>query len=208
MDSTKYFFGQHKNEKLIFFSYKHGIYFISKMWKNVFMFFSAILFFLIWFLASHEEGISFYELVHKNQTFIVFFYLWLLIHIHVFFAHCIQYMFNIIIVSDSRVIEIRQGIFFKENIESIDLFKIQDIQGHKNGVLENLFNFGCLSCTFATIANSKNIYYLPRPLDFVDWLNLLRRRIIYKHEQIDEDKSRNTPTKNHINNNLDDEIII
>lgn len=210
MKSIQYFFGQHENEKLVFFSYKHWFYFLKKVWKNLAIFFFAVIIFFLWITYGNEDSQSFFEFITANQLWLILFYIWLLVHIHIFFIQCVQYIFNLIIISDARLIEVRQGIFFKENIESVDLSKIQDVQGHKNGVLENMLNFGCVSFTFATMMDPKNIHYLPRPLDFVDWLNRLRRRLIYSHEQLEE----GTPKANHFFNNdenkssQEDEVII
>ncbi|MBT4936557.1 PH domain-containing protein [Candidatus Peregrinibacteria bacterium] len=209
MKAVQYFFGQHENEKLVFFSYKHWTHFLKKVWKNLAIFFCAFVVFSFWILYGKEAEQSLFEFIAINQALFFLFYIWFLLHIHLFFIQCIQYIFNLIIITDARLIEVRQGIFFKENIESVDLSKIQDVQGHKNGVLENLFNFGCVSFTFATMMDPKNIHYLPRPLDFVDWLNRLRRRLIYSHEQLTE----GAPKANDFFNNKpelsqEDEVII
>lgn len=185
MENGRYFFGQHQNEKLIFFVYKHWFTLINRMIKNVIIFLFATFLFVVWIKVERIEGENIFVFLSGHPNTFLVFYIWTLVHIHAFFLQIFNYFLRIVIVTDSRFIEVRESLFFEKNRESIDLEKIQDIQAHKNGLFETMFDFGKINITLANIQDSKMIVFIPSPLHLIEYLNTLKRRLMFKHEQLE-----------------------
>jgi len=191
MESPNYFFGQHKNEMLIFYMHRHWMLLLKRIFPSVMGLGLSFSFFFLWFHLSQPITNSLFNIEAVQffaNHYVVFFafHAWFLFHIHAFFVHVFHYVFDIFIVTDSRFIEVEESLFLEQNREAVDLAKVQDIQAHKNGVSETVFGYGTISLTFANILDSKEVYYVANPLHFIEYLNKLKRRLIYKHEQLDE----------------------
>lgn len=185
MENGRYFFGQHQNEKLIFFVYKHWFVLVTRMLKNMIIFLFATLLFILWVHVEKTEDENFFIFLSQHPNTFLVFYVWILVHIHAFFLQMFNYFLRILILTDTRFIEVRESLFFEKNRESVDLEKIQDIQGHKNGVFETMFDFGNINITLANIQDSKMIRHIPAPLHLIEYINTLKRRLMFKHEQLE-----------------------
>ncbi len=193
MTFSQYFTGQHKNECFIFYSYRHWIGLFVKIYFNLFILILAITIFVIWIKFDIDKDQSVMSFLSQNSSMFIIFYTWFLFHVHHFFTDLLDFMLDIIIVTDCRFIEIKRTIFFKEDFESIDLAKIQDVQFHKSDFFSAIFDFGSLNVTFASILDIKIIQYVPMPDKFVEHLNKLKRRLIYKYEGMETEIKGNHP---------------
>lgn len=203
-----YFYGQHKNEKLVFYIYKHWVSFLRKVKGPLIFFIITIIFFVSWISLAKEEGVHTLTFLKEQVVISLFFYSLFLLHIHTFFIQTFHYIFNILMVTDFRFIEVRQTLFFENNRESIDLEKIQDVQSHKNGFFENIFDYGSIYLTFSDLHDPKIIRNIPDPLRFIELINSLKRRLIYKHEQLEEGDVAISIHHQHDGDDSNKEIII
>ena len=155
------------------------------IWRNLTVFLLILLFFVLFIAVEKEESENIFYFFSENLGVFMTFYCAILIYIHLLFLQILNYFLRVLIVTDTRFIEVRESLFFQSNIESVDLVKIQDIQGHKNGVFETVFDYGNLNITLANIQDAKIIAFVPDPLRMVEHLNTLKRRLIFTHEQLE-----------------------
>jgi hypothetical protein len=178
-----FFVGQQEKENLVFFARKHWLYLFQKMFFPFiygFFVFSAIFGVSLFF-----EG-GFFQFLINNLSLTLLLYMVMIYCVHWMFIRFHDYMFNLLVVSDTRLIEINQCVFFKELHDSVDLLMMQDLQSDKDGFFQQVFDFGNLNFTFTNIADMRVIRFLPKPLQCAEYINKLRRRLRYTHEQISE----------------------
>ena len=91
-----------------------------------------------------------------------------------------NFYFNMIIVTDSRILIIKKTCFLKNNSDAIDLTKIQDIAVESHGILRNYLRYGKLIITLSTSAPPLVIGYVPDPHYYLEWVNRVKREHILK----------------------------
>lgn len=67
------------------------------------------------------------------------YYLLILVY---FFAHFVDFYLDLWIVTNDRIVDIEQFGLFSRSISEVDLFRIQDVTTHVNGVFATFFDFG------------------------------------------------------------------
>ena len=186
MPAAQYFLGQHKNEHLVFFFYRHWTYFLKVVIKNISLLVILESLFLLFIFSSIDEKTTIINVLSNNVFALFVFYISSIILVHAIFFNIFSFIFDIIIVTDARFIEKKESLFFEENLETIDLPRMQDIRAHKNGVFENLFGYGIITITLASMNDQKKVCNVPTPLKVVNAINKVKRRLFFKHEQLQE----------------------
>lgn len=94
----------------------------------------------------------------------------------------INFYFDMIIVTDTRILIIRKTVFMRNNSDAIDLTKIQDIAVESHGILRNYLRYGKLIITLSTSAPPITINYVPDPHFYLEWSNRVKREHILKRK--------------------------
>ncbi|PCI24359.1 hypothetical protein COB57_05065 [Candidatus Peregrinibacteria bacterium] len=184
MTNPLYFVGQHEREYLVLCLYRHWMLLLSEIQNPVLLIVVSFITFIIWIKTDPENTGDILSFLANHYTIFVIFYTWLLLNIHMIFIRILDFMLGVIILTDSRFIEIDQGIFFKEKYESVDLIKIQDIQAEKNNdPIKQLFNYGNIKFTFANIVDMRVVAYIPNPLGFIGYISRIKQRMILKNKK-------------------------
>ncbi|MFH0838334.1 MAG: PH domain-containing protein [Patescibacteria group bacterium] len=116
--------------------------------------------------------------------------------IHVFYVHftlltsigflilaglqMINFYFDMVIVTDSRILIVKKTCFLKNNSDAIDLTKIQDIAVESHGILRNYLRYGKLIITLSTSAPPLVIQHVPDPHFYLEWANRVKREHILR----------------------------
>lgn len=173
IDNTdRHFQGQQKNEEVKHFTRKHpvilfpfiGIWFVLSS--------ALVLVFISLFTAGDIRG----SLLFKS-VFLVSAIFFIILN-HFFFLRLLNYYFEIVILTNYRVINMRKTLFIYDDKEIVDLHEIQDIKKHQAGIWPNLLNYGDLLVTVSTTSSSMILRDIPNPEYYFNQINHSKRGYI------------------------------
>lgn len=98
----------------------------------------------------------------------------LTISIHFFFILILQWVISNIIITDKRIVEIKYAPFVIDDINHIEMTKINDVEKTKHGVLKNLLNYGEVNMSVAGMKNNVSFHYIRRPSKFVNLIEAVK----------------------------------
>jgi hypothetical protein len=101
----------------------------------------------------------------------------------VLFLQMINFYFDLVIVTDCRILVIRKTVFLKNNSDAVDLTKIQDIAVEAHGLLRNYLKYGALLITLSTSGPPVTIAYVPDPHFYLEWTNRVKREHIVLRQE-------------------------
>lgn len=88
-----------------------------------------------------------------------------------FFSYFIDFYLDLLVVTNDRLVDIKQTGFFSRTVIEVDLYQIQDITSQINGFFPSLFNYGTLTIQTAGPIGHFMVSDVPNP-------NALRRAIL------------------------------
>lgn len=171
------FKGQLKYEHFQFFFRKHWVRFVQPIFFSIPV--GLLMFVILLFLGRLTELVD-YSAV---RAFYVLFTL--IISIGFFIISSLQvinFYFDMLIVTDFRVLIIKKTCFLKNNSDAIDLTKIQDIAVESHGILCNYLKYGKLILTLSSSTPPIVIAYVPDPHYYLEWANRIKREHIVKRQ--------------------------
>lgn len=98
----------------------------------------------------------------------------LTVSVHFFFILIFQWVISNIIITDKRIVEIRYAPFVIDDINHIEMTKINDVEKTKHGVLKNLLNYGEVNMSVAGMKNNVSFQYIRRPSKFVNLIEAVK----------------------------------
>lgn len=104
------------------------------------------------------------------------FFVWLL-----FFFSLLDYFLDVWVITDNRIINIRQDGFFSRSISEVRLDKVQDISSQTHGFVETLLGFGNVIVQTASEKNALFFEEVSHPEKIRD---ILVKLIDKKHEDL------------------------
>lgn len=153
------FKGQHPNEEFICFFRHHWIVILKE-----FVLFSIFIAIVVYSIVEIDTIKS---VLRGNRELKLFFYTGFLmgtVYMHRFFLKLLNYFVNIGIITNIRVIDHQKTLFFTDNLDSIDMAQIQNVEKLQEGIFSNLLGYGDIKVfltasdtvkTFRKIPNSK-----------------------------------------------------
>lgn len=167
-NTNKHFKGQQKNEIMHCFCRKHWIVLLPHFIGFVIaMGLLAALFYLGTILDFSSYRII-AALVILGLTY----------YLHYFFIRLFNYYIQTLIITNFRVIQIDQTLFFHRNRDSIDVPEIQDIVIQQNGLFKTIFNYGEIIITLSSAHSTKTLYCVPNPEYHFRKINKTKREYI------------------------------
>ncbi len=85
-----------------------------------------------------------------------------------------DYFLNVIVISNERIYEIKQRGFFRREVGSFGLDRIQNITTTQKGVIATMFNFGDLYIETAGENENLNMLTIPNPSELKQFINELQ----------------------------------
>lgn len=163
--------------------YKYEVvqFFIRKHWT---LFLKMIIFGLAIGLLLFLFFLSFGAIITTFGVTILYpFFAFLAIIISIFFINTLflqtfNYFFQIVVVTDCRIIISKKTVFMKNDNDSIDLTKIQDIGVKAHGIFRNYLNYGALIITLSMAAPPVTIGHIPNPHYYLEQTNRIKREHI------------------------------
>jgi len=171
------FKGQLKYEHYQFFFRKHWVKFIQPILFSIPVGLLILVIFLflgrLTLLVNYEAVRAFY--VHFTLIVSVGFFI-------ISSLQVINFYFDMVIVTDSRILIVKKTCFLKNNSDAIDLTKIQDIAVESRGLFCNYLKYGKLVLTLSTSAPPLVLNYVPDPHFYLEWANRVKREHILKRQ--------------------------
>lgn len=181
------FKGQLKYEHFQFFFRKHWVQFIQSILFSIPV--GLLTFVMLLFLGR----LTLFVDIMFIRAFYVYFTLLTSIGFLLLGAlQLFNFYFDMVIVTDSRIIIVKKTCFLKNNQDAIDLTKIQDIAVESHGILRNYLRYGKLVITLSTSAPPITIQRVPDPHYYLEWANRVKREHILKRRTpVPADQSHN-----------------
>ena len=132
------------------------------------------------------------DLIFVRVFYVFFAMILVIVFLTIFFLQVINFYFDLVIVTDCRILVVRKTVFLKNNSDAIDLTKIQDIAVEAHGILRNYLRYGKLVITLSTSAPPVTINFVPDPHFYLEWTNRVKREHILQRQ---EKKKPVTPTQ-------------
>lgn len=170
--------GDYKYEVVQFFIRKHWTYFLKFVVFGIAIGLLITLFFLIF-----GSVISFFGLIIFYPFFAFLATIVGVIYLNTFFLQLFNFYFDVVIVTDCRIILSRKTVFLKNDNDAIDLTKIQDMGVVAHGIFRNYLNYGALIITLSMAAPPVTIPYIPNPHYYLEQTNRIKREHISRRQQ-------------------------
>jgi hypothetical protein len=169
---------QPKYEEIQFFFRKHWTHFMKPIIFGLLI--GAMTFFFLWalgYLVLMLKISFFYSL------FAFFSITVSILFIDAFFLQIINYFFDLVVVTDHRIIVNKKTVFLKNDNDAIDLTKIQDVGVIAHGFFRNYLNYGALMISLSTAAPPIFINFVPNPHYYLELMNRVKRENILHRQQ-------------------------
>lgn len=130
MKLPNYFFKQHLDpgEKILYVAHKHILVFKLHAAKST-------------FLGITLPVVLFFIFPHAYPLFVV----WILIGASIFFFHLFDWYFDVWLLTNSGVVDIRRNGFFDITTTRVDYHMIEGISYTIKGITPTLFNYGTIT---------------------------------------------------------------
>lgn len=173
-NTNRNFKGQQKNEVVHSFCRKHWIVLIPHLIGFLCIFVFSVLFLL--FIPQDALSSIMSPFAYRIIAGIAL--IGITYYFHRFFLRFFAYYLQIMIITNFRVIQLDQTLFFNRNRDSIDLPEIQDIVIKQGGIFKTILNYGELIITLSSAHSSKMLTCVPNPEYFFRKINKTKREYI------------------------------
>ncbi len=152
----KIFKGQQKNEEMICFFRHHWIDLLKEF--IFFIIFTSIVIILI----DNIESIK--NILRGNRAMKLLFFtgfLAMTVYLHRFFLKLYNHFINLGIITNMRLIDHQKSLFFTDNMDSIDMAQIQNIEKIQEGIWPSILGFGDIKVFLNASDTVKTFKHLP-----------------------------------------------
>jgi len=125
------------DEEIVIFARRHWVAFLGNLFLGLFLYIVPLVIFII--------AIFYFPVIFAEPwrgIVVVFAGIYYLIMTAFIFLQWISYYFDIIIVTNQRIVDIIQEGLFNRKITEIPLLRVQDVTGKIKGFFQTLFGFG------------------------------------------------------------------
>lgn len=183
-NKDRIFKGQQENEEFICFFRRHWIDILKELM------FLGIFILVVGILVRQIDTIK--DILRGNREMKLLFFtvfLFATIYMHRFFLKMLNYFVNTGIITDSRVIDHHKTLFFIDNLDSIDMSQIQNIEKLQEGVLPSILRYGDIKIFLTASDATKTLHRIPNAKFHFRCLNRAkeaRRRGLTGRKQVNE----------------------
>jgi len=170
--------GMLKFETVQFFFRKHWTHFLKPLISGVTLGLLAVFALLVIGAVITVFKITILYAVYAYLVIIVS-----LLIINVFFLQLINYYFNLVIVTNHRIMIVHKTVFLKNDNDAIDLTKVQDFGVIAHGILRNYLNYGALIITLSTSTPPIIVPHVPNPHYYLEQMNRVKREYILVRQE-------------------------
>ncbi|MBI4235088.1 hypothetical protein HY604_02190 [Candidatus Peregrinibacteria bacterium] len=170
----QFFKGQQQDEKFVCFFRHHWFDLMRE-----FIYFAIFVAFIITSLNYISEIQEFLRGNREMKFLFLAIFLGVTFYLHRFFINLLDYFTNIGIITDRRIIDHEKTLFFIDNLDSIELSQIQNIEKIEDGLLPNLLKYGDIKIFLNASATVKTFHRVPNAKFHFRCIN--REREIRQH---------------------------
>jgi len=151
------FIGQKPDEKVILFVRKYWISFLGFVGLTLGMTLVLVVFLIILAFLSPDFFIAFRShLILISSAYFLFV-------LAFFLVGWIDYYFDVVIVTDRRIIDIHQRGLFSREIDELDILHVEDVSARTKGILPTIFRYGNVYVQTAGAARNFLFESVPYP---------------------------------------------
>jgi len=173
----EFFPGQEKGERVIFFIRRHPLSFLG------FIAFSVIMIAVPLVMYFFLKGTTLLELNEFGQRLIVVIgSAYVLFILGFFLVGWIDYYLDVVIVTDSRIVDVNQDRLFARSIAEANLADVEDVNAEVKGILNTLFHFGTVYVQTAGTATNFEFKYIPHPYKIAKMIADLHQKAVEEAE--------------------------
>jgi hypothetical protein len=159
------------NERIIYFIHRHWFAFVKLFF---FIFFMALLplilyLFIIFQLPEVWESFS--------GPFILLIGIYLLIVISFGLVLWMNYFFDILIITNRRIIEIEQRTLFNRAVFSVEIIHVEDVSVEVKGMFATFFGYGDLEVQTAGTSRNFIFHQIPDPYSVARKISTLYNKL-------------------------------
>lgn len=183
--NKKLFPGQKTDEKIVLFVRRHLISFLPTVFLTFLM---MVLPIVILSITINNFMLTKYS--NLFQYFVLGSSAYILFILTFFIVNWIDYYFDILIITDSRLVNIEQNGLFNRQISQVDLLRVQDVSTSVKGIIPTMFNYGSVVVQTAGESNSTHpgssdftMLSLPNPQHIAQTILRLNQELIGSHGQ-------------------------
>lgn len=181
----KAFPGQSPNEQVILMLRKHwiiDIVMLIKMFLGSFWPFIVYGIALIFFTIPNTIYLNLFVVaLHIYSLFALFFY----------YVKWIDHRFDLIIVTDKRIVDINQYRLFNRKVSEANLAQVQDVASEVKGILGSILHYGTIS--IQTAGADGHIF----GMDYIRWPSLVVSTIIELRSQYTRSHNKDPAESSH-----------
>lgn len=176
-DILSQFPGQRKGEEIAFTLRRHPITLAPAALALAFMVLLPIVFYAF-FMSYVMRGFLYkpYGDIFFLLTVIYYGFVWIIA-----FIEWLDYYLDILVITNKRIMNIKQMGLFHRVVSELELERIQDITSFVDGAVQTFFDFGNLEIQTASEENKIQPKAIPHPVK-------VRRKIMELCEALDENK--------------------
>jgi membrane protein YdbS with pleckstrin-like domain len=160
------------NEKIVFFIRRHWASFLNTILLLIAMILLPLVGFLIAFFIIKD--IFSYPIIKIVFLFFSAYYLFVALF---FLVSWVDYYFDLLIVTNERLIKILQVGILNREFSELHLLRIQNVTGSVSGILQTIFNFGNVDIETAGREEHFECFGIPRPYE-------VAKNILKLHEDL------------------------
>ncbi|MFO0702424.1 MAG: PH domain-containing protein [Candidatus Andersenbacteria bacterium] len=154
----KAFEGQHPNERIIIFTRQHWIVLVSAILSIVLIeavFIGAV---VVVLYALHLPFAGQTRLIVTVLASVLLLMGWLLL-----FVRFVTYYLDVWILTDERIVQVKQRSLFNREIDEFELSTVQDVSSQVRGVLGTFLGYGTIFVQTAAARDLFDFNFIPRP---------------------------------------------
>jgi hypothetical protein len=169
--------GQIEGEKVLFFTRRHPLSFLGMVAIAIGMLVLPIAGFFIFGIA----GLA----ISSFGTKLIFaiFGAYILFVMGFFLVAWINYYYDVVIITDNRVVEISQEALFTRRVAEANLVDVEDVNAEVKGILNTLFHFGTVNVQTAGAAENFEFLSLPNPYRISKMISDLHQKTVEESER-------------------------
>lgn len=192
MEKAKLFEEQHPDEKVILFIRRHWVSFLPISFLTILM---ALLPFVILIAMTQmipsvlAEAVRPYLILGSSA--------YLLFICTFFIISWIDYYFDILIVTDERLVHIEQNGLFNRDYSELNLLRVQNVSTKVKGMLHTFYDYGMFKVETAGqigTGEEDKYHYSDFSMDSVPHPNQVAQTVMKLHDQLVEHRQQGGPT--------------
>ncbi|MFO0704698.1 MAG: PH domain-containing protein [Candidatus Andersenbacteria bacterium] len=178
-EPTALFPGQRSDEQVLIFTRRHWIQILA---STVFVVLMVAAYLAALFVILRVAPIDFTRgiprLVLVTVSGIVLLMAWLFMYVKF-----IDYYLDIWILTNERIVQIKQRSLFNRQITELDLSTVQDVQSRVKGILATFLGYGTIFVQTAGTTELLEFRYIPKPYE-------VEKHIIDRQTELEERTKR------------------